>query len=50
MAIEAPPDSPTTGILCPRGAGTACSRKGQTSSLPVYIRPSVPGWMTAFSG
>jgi len=46
----APPVSPGTGTLCPRGAGTACSRNGQTFSLPVYISPAVLGWITAFPG
>ena len=48
--IRVPSVSPGTGTLWPRGAGTACSEKGQTFSLPVYISPWVPGWMTAFSG
>ena len=46
----APPVSPGTGTLCPRGAGTAWSLYGHTFSLPVNISPSVLGWMTAFSG
>ena len=45
-----PPVSPGRGTLWPRGAGVAWSRNGQTFSLPVNISPSVPGWMTAFSG
>jgi hypothetical protein len=45
-----PPVSPGTGTLCPRGAGFAMSQNGQTFSLPVNMRPSVPGWMTAFPG
>ena len=48
--MAAPWVSPGTGTLCPRGAGTAISLYGHTFSLPVYINPWVPGWMTAFSG
>ena len=46
----APPVSPGTGTLCPRGAGLACSRNGHTFSFPVNISPSVPGWITALPG
>ena len=46
----APPVSPGTGTLCPRGAGLASSRNGHTFSLPVNISPSVPGWITALPG
>ena len=48
--MAAPWVSPGTGTLWPRGAGTAMFLYGHTFSLPVYIRPSVLGWMTAFSG
>ena len=50
VTSEAPWVSPGTGTLWPRGAGFAISKCGQHFSLPVNIRPSVPGWMTAFSG
>ncbi len=50
ITIFAPWVSPGTGTLCPRGAGLAMSLNGQTFSLPVYINPWVPGWITAFSG
>ena len=50
MTSFAPPVSPGTGTLWPRGAGTAWFLNGQTFSLPVNISPSVPGWITAFSG
>ena len=50
ITMLAPPVSPGTGTLWPRGAGTACSRKGHTFSLPVNIKPSVFGWITALPG
>ena len=50
ITSRAPPVSPGTGTLCPRGAGAAWSRNGHTFSLPVNISPSVPGWITAFPG
>src|SRR6185437_15173602 len=50
ITSDAPPVSPGTGTLWPRGAGLACSRNGHTFSLPVNISPSVPGWITALPG
>ena len=50
MTMAAPCVSPGTGTLWPRGAGTARSLNGQTFSLPVYISPSVLGWITALCG
>ena len=43
MTMLAPPVSPGTGTLWPRGAGTAFSQNGHTFSLPVNIKPSVSG-------
>ena len=50
ITILVPSVSPGTGTLWPRGAGGMSSRNGHTFSLPVYISPSVPGWMTALPG